>query len=128
MEYDIIIDRPIGYKDKFGNIYPINYGFDVNFQDIYIDVVDSEIKAVILKYKENVIPYYKNDKYDVSEMIKILSSLDVSNLSGKKSIVDKIKCAFNIVKDRETYFCELTGKPNDISFDTDFVVIKATTL
>lgn len=23
----VTIDRPIGYVDKFGNVYPLNYGF-----------------------------------------------------------------------------------------------------
>lgn len=41
--YDIIVDRPIGYMDDFGNIYSINYGYilgidggDGEFQDVYI--------------------------------------------------------------------------------------------
>lgn len=28
--YQVIIDRPIGYIDKFGNQYPINYGYIPN--------------------------------------------------------------------------------------------------
>ncbi|WP_425756278.1 inorganic pyrophosphatase [Ihubacter sp. rT4E-8] len=39
----VIVDRPIGYKDEFGNIYPINYGYiegimagDGEEQDAYI--------------------------------------------------------------------------------------------
>lgn len=42
-KYKCIIDRPIGYKDKFNNIYPINYGYiegiiapDGEEQDVYI--------------------------------------------------------------------------------------------
>ena len=41
--YRAIIDRPIGYKDNFGNCYPINYGYisdlfagDSEEQDVYI--------------------------------------------------------------------------------------------
>lgn len=41
--YQVIIDRPIGYIDKFGNQYPINYGYVPNLlagdgeeQDVYI--------------------------------------------------------------------------------------------
>ncbi len=25
--FKVIIDRPIGYQDKFGNVYPVNYGY-----------------------------------------------------------------------------------------------------
>lgn len=38
-----VMDRPMGYQDKFGNIYPINYGYipgllggDGEEQDVYI--------------------------------------------------------------------------------------------
>ncbi len=41
--YQVIIDRPLGYIDKFGNQYPINYGYVPNLlagdgeeQDVYI--------------------------------------------------------------------------------------------
>lgn len=39
----VTVDRPIGYQDKYGNLYPINYGFvagviagDGEEQDAYI--------------------------------------------------------------------------------------------
>jgi inorganic pyrophosphatase len=39
----VTIDRPIGYKDHFGNMYPVNYGYvsgiiagDGEEQDVYI--------------------------------------------------------------------------------------------
>lgn len=41
--YQVIIDRPMGFRDDFGNIYPINYGYipellagDGEEQDVYI--------------------------------------------------------------------------------------------
>lgn len=41
--FKVIIDRPIGYQDKFGNVYPVNYGYvpgllagDGEEQDVYI--------------------------------------------------------------------------------------------
>lgn len=46
----VIVDRPIGYKDSFGNIYRINYGYipdiiagDGEEQDAYILGVDEAI-------------------------------------------------------------------------------------
>lgn len=46
----VIIDRPIGYQDSYGNIYPINYGYipgiiapDGEEQDVYILGVDKPI-------------------------------------------------------------------------------------
>ncbi len=41
--YRAVIDRPMGYQDKFGNIYPLNYGYLPNLlggdgeeQDVYV--------------------------------------------------------------------------------------------
>lgn len=43
IKYRVIIDRPIGYKDKNGNDYPVNYGYiphllaaDGEEQDVYV--------------------------------------------------------------------------------------------
>ncbi len=51
-KYKCIIDRPIGYKDKFNNIYPINYGYiegiiapDGEEQDVYIIDEDKPLKT-----------------------------------------------------------------------------------
>lgn len=41
--FSAVIDRPVGFKDSFGNVYPINYGYipelmggDGEEQDVYI--------------------------------------------------------------------------------------------
>ncbi|MBC2082638.1 inorganic pyrophosphatase [Listeria welshimeri] len=43
LKLKVTVDRPIGYTDKFGNVYPLNYGFvegviggDGEEQDVYI--------------------------------------------------------------------------------------------
>lgn len=57
LKVHVTIDRPIGYQDAFGNIYPINYGYisgviggDEEEQDAYIlnepDKADSFIGIV----------------------------------------------------------------------------------
>ncbi|MBP1048370.1 inorganic pyrophosphatase [Enterococcus sp. BWM-S5] len=57
----VVIDRPIGYVDSYGNMYPINYGYvegvmggDGEEQDVYIlgvveplKVFEGEVIAVI---------------------------------------------------------------------------------
>lgn len=47
IHYDIKIDRPIGYVDNYGNVYPINYGYiegiiggDGEEQDVYVLDID----------------------------------------------------------------------------------------
>lgn len=41
--YQAVIDRPLGYQDDWGNVYPINYGYISNLiagdgeeQDVYV--------------------------------------------------------------------------------------------
>ena len=41
--FSAVIDRPVGFEDSFGNVYPINYGYipelmggDGEEQDVYI--------------------------------------------------------------------------------------------
>ncbi|MCD2234215.1 inorganic diphosphatase [Listeria monocytogenes] len=62
---NVTIDRPIGYTDKFGNVYPLNYGFvegviggDGEEQDVYvlsrkisepIDTFQGDLIAVITR-------------------------------------------------------------------------------
>ena len=56
----VTIDRPIGFANEFGNIYPINYGYvkgiiggDGEEQDVY--VLDRAINAPIREYVGKVI-------------------------------------------------------------------------
>ncbi|CCF02172.1 Inorganic pyrophosphatase [Streptococcus macedonicus ACA-DC 198] len=61
--YTAVIDRPIGYQDRYENNYPINYGYipnliggDGEWQDVYIisenvsaplEVFEGELVAII---------------------------------------------------------------------------------
>jgi len=56
----VTIDRPIGFVNEFGNVYPLNYGYvagimsaDGEEQDAY--VLDSAICAPIREYEGKVI-------------------------------------------------------------------------
>lgn len=56
----VTIDRPIGYVDKFGNVYPLNYGFvegvvggDGEEQDVY--VLSREISEPIDTFQGDLI-------------------------------------------------------------------------
>ncbi|EAD8566590.1 inorganic diphosphatase [Listeria monocytogenes] len=57
---NVTIDRPIGYVDKFGNVYPLNYGFvegviggDGEEQDVYI--LSREISEPIEMFQGDLI-------------------------------------------------------------------------
>ncbi len=56
--YQVIIDRPIGYIDKFGNQYPINYGYVPNLlagdgeeQDVYI--ISKAVRQLLTAFEGN---------------------------------------------------------------------------
>lgn len=62
----VIIDRPIGYIDKYSNIYPVNYGFipgviggDGEEQDAY--VLDAERPLATYAGKVIAVIHRKND-------------------------------------------------------------------
>lgn len=68
---NVIIDRPIGYTDKFGTVYPINYGFvtglfagDGEEQDVYI--ISKEVNKEIESFEGEVVAvvYRKDDIED----------------------------------------------------------------
>lgn len=68
LKVKVTVDRPVGYKDSFGNVYPINYGYiegviggDEEEQDAYILNVPSEkmstfigiVTAIIHRHDDN---------------------------------------------------------------------------
>lgn len=68
---NVKIDRPIGYKDKFGTVYPVNYGFvegviagDGEEQDVYI--ISKEINEELVVFEGEVVAviYRKDDIED----------------------------------------------------------------
>ena len=83
----VVIDRPIGYVDKFGNIYPINYGYiptimggDHEEQDAYILDVDYPIEEY---YGKVIAIVYRNDDVETKWIVS-------NTYFSKKQIWDKI--------------------------------------
>jgi inorganic pyrophosphatase len=72
-EVHVIVDRPKGYTDKYGNVYPINYGYisgiiggDNEEQDAYILDVDAPIK----EYDGKVIAIiFRNDDVETKWVV-----------------------------------------------------------
>ena len=81
----VIVDRPIGYTDEFGNIYSINYGYipgviggDGEEQDAYILDIDYPIdkyqgEVIAIIHRRNDVEdkwVVSNQKYLKSEIIQ----------------------------------------------------------
>ena len=95
--YRAIIDRPIGYKDNFGNCYPINYGYipdlfagDGEEQDVYIisekireplESFEGELIAVIHRQDEDadvVMFLYRDDYYNKDTELKGIAEIIIA--------------------------------------------------
>ncbi|MGL5330756.1 MAG: GNAT family N-acetyltransferase [Peptostreptococcaceae bacterium] len=93
-----------------------NYGLETEFQEIWFQIENEKIVLVMLKYYRSLVIYsYEND-FNVEEVIDFINQLDIKQISGKKSVIDKL-----IGKYRDYKKCEITNfltlkKLNEINF------------
>lgn len=68
-----------------------SFGFEQEFQDVWGQfTVNGELEGVLLRYKENFIPYFIEPNFDVSEFKNIiLNNASKTMISGKESIIKK---------------------------------------
>lgn len=69
--FTVVIDRPVGFEDSFGNIYPINYGYipqlmggDGEEQDVYIVSHDQQKPLEVFTGKLVAIIHRRDDIED----------------------------------------------------------------
>lgn len=86
-------------------------GFDTDYQTVWGEFDDNDnYNGVLLKYNENFIPYTKDDDFDLSSFRDIiLNNQSETMVSGKESILKRLKEILPHSKYRSTYFCELTS-------------------
>ncbi|RDY26769.1 GNAT family N-acetyltransferase [Romboutsia weinsteinii] len=103
-----------------------NFGFNDMRQDVWGKFdKNNEIKAVLLRYSENFIPYYDDLNEDVSGFKEIISSYKGSKLiSGEEHIVEQFKPLLKNKKEKNTYFCELINKTKLKGFDKSVKIAK----
>ena len=85
-----------------------NYGFETDFQNVWFQMDNEKIVAVMLRYYKSLIIYsYEND-FNVDEIIDHINSLDIKEICGKKLVIDKLLTKYkDFKKCKETYFCSL---------------------
>ena len=89
-----------------GDIY--QYGFNSNVQTFWATFNEQNaISGVLLRYKENYIPYFTDENYDVTPFVEILKTEHATMLSGELSRVERILAYFDNYEKRSMYFCEL---------------------
>jgi inorganic pyrophosphatase len=95
-QIQVIIDRPIGYKDSYGNIYPINYGYvegiiggDGEEQDVYILGITKPLK------------HFEGEKIAIIHRMDDVEEKWVAAPIGVRFSAVEIKAAVNFI---EQYF------------------------
>ena len=93
-----------------------NFGFDVDFQDVYAEFDGEDYISVLLKYKENLVYYSHQDRFN-TDWLDLIQSMDYQFISGKKSLTDLIYPHFPSMKEKPMYFAEALHL--DSSFEVD---------
>lgn len=81
------------YRDACINLFFIgdihNFGFDSDFQHVFMDVEDEEIKAVYLIYRDNMCLQSYCGSYDKEFVRELIREYGVRDISGEQSLVEK---------------------------------------
>jgi predicted GNAT family acetyltransferase len=89
------------------------FGYEQEFQKVWGDFDENgRLRAVLLKYKRNFIPYAASGKFDAEGFASIISEDgDFGLLSGLKSVTSRVYpyISRRLVKERELHYAKLTG-------------------
>ncbi|MCF6136764.1 GNAT family N-acetyltransferase [Pseudalkalibacillus berkeleyi] len=89
-----------------------NFGYETDFQQLWGEWQNDRLIAVLLRYKENFIPYAKGD-FDVKGFAEIvLAAEQFQILSGKEEIIDQFDPYIPSKQKRSMYFAEITNRSN----------------
>lgn len=108
------------YNDPQINIFIIgdieNFGFDVDFQDIYAEFENNRFISVLLRYRTNVIYYSHIEQFNAA-WLDIIRAIEPEFISGKKTLVDLIVPNYPSYEVKPMYFAE--AKTLDKIYDVD---------
>lgn len=111
------------YQEPAINIFIIgdieNFGFDVDFQDVWADYKNNQIDNVLLRYKENVIYYSHKNEFN-KDYLPIIERIKPQFISAKGALMELIKPYFKEFKEKPMYFCEAT-KANSVVNDDHII-------
>jgi predicted GNAT family acetyltransferase len=99
------------------------FGFDHEFQEVWIQTAEERITGVILRYHDNLLVYSKDLDMDFGEVKTLLDTLHIRIISGKGMVMDRLHLltAEQYTK-RDMIFCELID-PSKLAEDTGGVTI-----
>ncbi|MGM0217424.1 inorganic diphosphatase [Enterococcus sp. AZ126] len=95
LKVKVTVDRPLGYQDSFGNIYPVNYGYiagviggDEEEQDAYILAVPSVKISTFIGIVVAVI-HRKDDNETKWIVIPEKSSISENEISHQTQFIEQ---------------------------------------
>lgn len=100
-----------------------NFGFDSEFQDVWMQVINNKLVGVVLRYHDNFIVYSKDLDMNVEEISELLAGMDSKVISGKLSVINLL---YPLVAEKytkkEMFFCELKDGSSLRKEEIDVVV------
>ncbi|HSQ87244.1 GNAT family N-acetyltransferase [Romboutsia sp.] len=102
------------------------FGFESDFQEVW-GKFDNQgnLKAILLRYTNNFIPYYEDINEDLDCFKEIISSYPSPKVvSGKSDLLHKFKNIFKSYKEKSAYFCEIKDANNLVTWDDTIKVAK----
>lgn len=109
------------YQNKEGNLFIIgdiyNFGFNTDFQHIFIDEIDNDINSVYLVYRDSLVISSYSENVDNAFIKKLIKQYDIKIVNGLKNIIDKVVIKY---KKREDCFFAKMENINKM-VDTDLV-------
>jgi len=84
------------------------YGFETEFQDVWIQKNDSKITGILLRYHDNLIVYSKTNDMTMTIIMTIVEVYNIKIVSGKKTVVEAlINTEESIFTQKEMFFSKL---------------------
>ena len=81
-------------EEEVFNIFIIgdieNFGFSSEIQDIWYEKEDDKIMGIALRYHTTLIVYSKDLNMDFSLITSIADNMNIENISGKSTVIDKL--------------------------------------
>lgn len=106
-------------KDRVLNLFFVgdinNYGFENDFQKIFIDEEDERIKAVYLIYYNNLLISSYSKEINQEFVHNTIKEYKIVNISGEQSVIDTIDLSG--IQNDDCYFCKMVKTP-EISDET----------
>ena len=113
------------YQEPALNIFTIgdieNFGFDVDFQEVYAEFVDGKYESVLLRYRKNVL-YYSHKTFFNEEWLNIMVDMDFEFISGRKSLTGLIHPYFQTFKEKPMYFSEANEFNPEFTLDEEGII------